>query len=145
MSIINAQGTTTVLLGLLAMLSTVIALVLWLDRRFNPPAGPRDPADTNPWGIATVADLMTLGEIADRATRDRMANKPRIGELPVPDMELPPPLLGTIPPVRRPSIPSAWRASGDAARRADKRWLSGDADEAVRELARGFREREDRR
>jgi hypothetical protein len=88
---------------------------------------------------------MTLAEVANRAVRDEMAAKPRLGELVEQDMTIPPPLLGTIPPVARPSIPSAWRASGTAARRADKRWLSGDADAAVRDLARAFREREDRR
>jgi hypothetical protein len=143
-NIINTEGTTVVLLGGLALMLAVGVVVLLLDRRFNPAAPPRDPAATNPWGIGHVDDLMSL---ADKLTRDDMAAKPRLGELPLQDLDamMPAPLLGTIPPVRRPSIPSAWRSPGPAAARADKRWRSGDADAAVREIARAFREREERR
>jgi hypothetical protein len=140
--IINAEGTTTVLVAGVCLLVACGVIVWALDRAFNHQP-PRDPAATNPWGIARVDDLMTLAEVANRAVRDEMAAKPRLGELVEQDMTLPPPLLGTLPPVTRPTIPSAWRASGDAARRADKRWLNGDADASIREFAQAFRERED--
>lgn len=127
MNIVNSSGTTVVLLvgiglGLLAALA-----MLALGRAFNPPEPARDPATTNPRGIAHVDDLMTMGETSDRAVRDRMARKPRLGELTDQGM-LPPPLLGTIPPVRQPTIPSVWR--------------SPDFDRTAAELARHFRERE---
>lgn len=143
MRFVNDSGTTVVLLVGIALGLAAAGVMLILGRLFNPPAPPRDPADTNPWGIGHVDDLMTLGDMANRAVRDDLASKPRIGELTNQGM-LPPP-LGTLPPVRQPSIPSTWRASGPASARADQRWHSGDFDRTAAELARHFREQEERR
>jgi hypothetical protein len=51
-TIINAEGTTTTILVAGVCLLVACGVIVWaLDRAFNHQP-PRDPAATNPWGIA---------------------------------------------------------------------------------------------